>query len=97
MLRVLVLVGAFFFFRSVLPRNSRNSPTAISPYMNSLDGAMSAQEVSSVLDEVMPYESWLASRLVKGDERGSLDRPLTPFLDEQELTISGSGGGHDEV
>ena len=65
MLRVLVLVGAFLFFRAVLPRAARSSPTAITPYMNGLDGLMSAQQVSSALDEITPYESWLAGRRAK--------------------------------
>ena len=65
MSRVLVLIGAFLFFRSVLPRTSRRSPTAITPYMNALDGVMSAQQASSVLDEFTPYESWLASHRAK--------------------------------
>jgi hypothetical protein len=68
MSRVLVLIGAFLFFRVVLKRTSRRSPTAISPYMNAVDGMMSAQEVSSVLDEFRPYESWLASHCGKGPD-----------------------------
>ncbi len=60
MFRVLVLIGAFFVFRAVLPRTSRRSPTAITPYMNALDGLVPAHEVSSMLDEFTPYESWLA-------------------------------------
>jgi len=62
MFRVLVLIGAILFFRAALPRTTRWSPTATSPYRNGLDGMISAQQVSSMLDEVMPYEAWLASR-----------------------------------
>ena len=62
MFRVLVLIGAILFFRAVLPRTSQRSPTAITPYMNALDGTMSPEQVSSILHEVTPYESWLASR-----------------------------------
>jgi len=62
MFRVLLLIGAILFFRAVLPRSTRWSPTAISPYRNGLDGMISVQQVSSMLDEVMPYEAWLASR-----------------------------------
>jgi len=62
MFRVLVLIGAILFFRAALPRTSRWSPTAISPYRNGLDGMVGAQQVSSMLDEVMPYEAWLARR-----------------------------------
>lgn len=65
MSRVLILIAAFLFFRAVLPRTPRSSPTTITPYMNALDGMMTAQQVSSVLDEVMPYESWLASHRAK--------------------------------
>jgi hypothetical protein len=65
MLRVVVLIGAFLFFRAVLPRSSRWSSTAVTPYMSALDGMMSAEQVSSVLDEVTPYESWLAAQRAK--------------------------------
>jgi hypothetical protein len=61
MLRVLVLIGAFLFFRSVLTRKPKWSSTTITPYMNALDGALSAQQVSSVLDETIDYQSWRAS------------------------------------
>jgi hypothetical protein len=59
MLRVLVLIGAFLFFRAVLPRTPRRSSTTITPYMSALDGMMSARQISTVLDEVSPYDSWL--------------------------------------
>ena len=62
MSRALVLIGAFIFFRSILHRTVTRSPNAITPYMNALDGMMSSQEVSSVLDEIMPHNLWQAHR-----------------------------------
>lgn len=62
MLRLLVLIGAFFFFRAMLPRGTRRSPTAISPYINGLDGVVPPQRLSSILDEVTRYDSWAASQ-----------------------------------
>ena len=62
MFRVLVLIGGFVLLRAMLPRTSRWSSTAITPYMSALDGIMSAERVSSVLDEVTPYESWRAAQ-----------------------------------
>ena len=61
MLRVLVLIGAFLFLRSAVPQKSRWPSSANTPYRNALDGMLSPNQVSSVLDESMPYESWLAS------------------------------------
>lgn len=52
MLRALVLIAAILVFRTFLPRNSRRSPTAPSPYMNSLDGLMSAAQISAALEEI---------------------------------------------
>jgi hypothetical protein len=57
-MRPLVLLGAFFLLRAMLPRGSRRSPTATSPYINGLDGAIPTQQLSSMLDEVTPYQSW---------------------------------------
>jgi hypothetical protein len=62
MLRLLVLIGAFFVLRAMLPRKSGRSPTATSPYMNGLDGIIPAQHLSSVLDEVTSYQSWVISQ-----------------------------------
>lgn len=56
MLRALVLISAIVFFREFLLRPARRSPTAISPYMNSLDGLLSAEQVSRVVDQVRLYE-----------------------------------------
>jgi hypothetical protein len=58
MMRPRVLLGAFFLLRAMLRRGSRCSPTAISPYVNGLDGIIPAQQLSSVLDEVQSYQSW---------------------------------------
>lgn len=52
MLRVLVLIGAIMFFRSLLVRKRRRSLSTTSPYMNPLDGLMSPGELSSVMDEL---------------------------------------------
>ena len=77
MSRAFVLIGAFLFFRAVLPRTPRWSSTRISPYMSALDGLMSAQEVSSGLDEVPPYESWLEDWRRKV-QRDALHEPISP-------------------
>jgi len=51
MLRVLVLIAAIIFFRNFFLRRRRRAVSAMSPYMNSLDGMVSAQQLSSLLDE----------------------------------------------
>lgn len=56
MLRALVLIAAFIFFRSLFSRKRRRSSTAISPYMNSLDGMMSAEQISQALDDYARLE-----------------------------------------
>jgi len=56
MARALILIAGVLLLREFLPRRSRWSPTAISPYMNSLDGAMSAEQVSLVMDELRGRE-----------------------------------------
>jgi hypothetical protein len=61
MSRALVLIAAVLFFREFLPRHPRKSPTAISPYMNSLDGALSAQQISLAMDELRLHEERLAA------------------------------------
>jgi hypothetical protein len=94
MLKVLVLVGAFLFFRAVLPRNSRSSPSAISPYVNGLDGAMSAREASSVLDEFMPYESWVAGRRAAAQKAGQADQPAA--MADRDLAIPAGNRVHGE-
>jgi len=49
MFRALVLLAAFCFIRTIISRRRQRSPR-MSPYMNSLDGAMSAEHVSQALD-----------------------------------------------
>lgn len=93
MSRVLVLIGAFLFFRAVLPRAARRSPTAITPYMNALDGMMSAQQVSSVLDEVTPYESWLTGHRAKIHSKVHNDKCPLNSADAAEPPISSATGG----
>lgn len=51
MSRVVVLIAAIIFFRTFLVRPRRRSLTGTSPYMNSLDGLVSADELSSLMDE----------------------------------------------
>lgn len=57
MLRALVPIAAFVLFRSVLSRKRQPSSTAISPYMNSLDGMMSAEQISQALDSYARLDS----------------------------------------
>lgn len=59
MFRALVLIAAFCFLRSVISRIRLRS-SRMSPYMNSLDGAMSAEQVSQALDR---YRGKKPSRL----------------------------------
>jgi hypothetical protein len=94
MFRVLVLIGAILFFRAVLPRTPRWSSTAITPYMNALEGMMSAQQVSSVLDAVRPVNRRLASRRPKLYDE-ALDEPLPP--ESEERAISAARGGSTEI
>ena len=65
MARALILVAGVLLLREFLPRRRRGSPTAISPYMNSLDGMVSAEQVSLVMDELRAREL-----LLKNDSRG---------------------------
>src|SRR5450755_2050056 len=93
MFRVLALIGAFLFFRAVLPRTPRWSPTAITPYMNALDGMMSPEHVSSVLDEVTPYESWLASHRAKANLDAQDEQLPRSSIEFQEQAVSAAQGG----
>ena len=52
MLRILVLIGAIMLFRSLLVRKRSRSLTATSPYMNSLDGMLSAAQLSAIMDDL---------------------------------------------
>ncbi|HVP55463.1 MAG TPA: hypothetical protein VMU45_10750 [Candidatus Eisenbacteria bacterium] len=52
MSRALLLIAAFLFFREFLPRKTRRSPSSVSPYMNSLDGLVSPEQISLVMDQV---------------------------------------------
>ncbi len=52
MLRALVLIAAFLFFRTVVASKRQRSSMAMSPYMNSLDGAMTAEQISQTLDDL---------------------------------------------
>jgi hypothetical protein len=62
MLRALVLLAAFVLFRAFLPRKARRSSTQTSPYMNSLDGLLSAEQLSAALDEYVTLDSRAAHR-----------------------------------
>jgi hypothetical protein len=59
MSRALILIAAALLLREFWPRRRRTSPTAISPYMNSLDGLLSAQQISLAMDELRRQESLL--------------------------------------
>ena len=72
MARALILIAGVLLLREFLPRRSRWSPTAISPYMNSLDGAMSAEQVSLVMDELRRQEA-----VVTGAKE-AMPQPLSP-------------------
>ena len=63
MLRALVLVAAFVFFRAVISNKRKRSSMAMSPYMNSLDGMMSAEQISQALDDLstLPKSSFRPS------------------------------------
>jgi len=61
MLRALVLLAAIVFFRTFLPRKPRHSPTQTTPYMNSLDGLLCAEQVSSALEEFSRFEACAAA------------------------------------
>jgi hypothetical protein len=56
MFRALVLLAAIVFFRTFLFRAARHAPTQASPYMNSLDGLLSAEQLSSTLDDISQFE-----------------------------------------
>ena len=93
MFRVLVLIGAFLFFRAGMPRKAKWSTTAITPYMNALDGTLSAQQVSSVLNETVPYESWLASHRAKAGTAEPANTALyNPEGAREYSTCSGQNG-----
>lgn len=57
MLRVLVLIAALIILRESLLRKRRRSLPAMSPYMNSLDGALSAQQLSLALEETAKFQT----------------------------------------
>lgn len=90
MLRVLVLIGAFLFLRSALPQKSRWPSNANTPYRNALDGMLSPNQVSSVLDESMPYESWVASH--RADSRQQV-RGNDPRGNPQDIPVLASSAG----
>ena len=52
MLRILLLIGAIMFFRSLFVRKRSRSLTSTSPDMNSLDGMLSAAQLSATMDEL---------------------------------------------
>jgi hypothetical protein len=88
MFRVLVLIGAFVFFRAVLPRTSRWHSSGNTPYMSALDGTLSREEVGSVLDEVTPYEAWLASRRTKACRDAQDEQPRSTSTGRHYEAIS---------
>ena len=62
MLRVLVLIAALVILRESLLRKRRRSLTAASPYMNTIDGLISAQQLSLALDETAKFHTQAISR-----------------------------------
>lgn len=52
MSRVLVLIAAMAFIRKVALKAKRGSQPSMSPYKNSLDGALSAQQMSTILADM---------------------------------------------
>lgn len=93
MLRVLVLIGLFlFFFLTTAPRKSRRSPTAMTPYMNSLDGMLSASQVSSALDETMPCRSWRAGGQAEVRNQVQADGPPLNSRPEGDYVVAGELG-----
>ena len=62
MLRALVLIAALIFFRTFLARKRQRSTMAVSPYMNSLDGMMSAEQISQALDDFEQVKSCALTR-----------------------------------
>ena len=87
MLRVLVLIGAFLFFCTVLPNKARRSTTSVTPYMNGLDGTLSPQQVSSVLDETITYESRLARHRARASSEGQIDRVMHVSAEDGEFGV----------
>jgi len=57
MSRAVVLLVALFLFRTILPRRKRRYSPAMSPYHNSLDGALSPHQVSAILDDIHSFPS----------------------------------------
>ncbi len=90
LLRVLVLIGGLLIFRALLPQKTKRSTTTITPYMNGLDRMLSASQVSAVLDETGPYESWLASHRANVSTEARADDPLPNSSDESEYAICGA-------
>lgn len=60
MLRVVVLIAAFVFFREVRPRRSRWSPGAVTPYRSSIDRTPAMEELGLELNKLSLYNSWPA-------------------------------------
>jgi hypothetical protein len=93
MLRVLILIGVFlFFFLTTAPRKARRSPTTITPYINSLDGVLSAPQVSSALDETMPYPSWLTGRQAEVRDQAQADGPPLNSRADGDYVVAGGHG-----
>ncbi len=96
MFRVLVLLGAILLFRAVLRREPRRSCTAVTPYLSALDGMMSAQQVSSAVDETMPYAARRTGGRGKAPRKAWSNRLLNA-TDPEEHAISAVRAGPTEV
>ena len=57
MLRVVILIAAIIVVRELFVRRRKCSLTATSPYFNSLDGALSAQQLSQALEETAKFQT----------------------------------------
>ena len=64
MLRALIFIAAILFFRAFVmrPRNSIHN----SPYRNALDGHLSAQQLSALVDEIEHLNASPAGRSISG-------------------------------
>jgi hypothetical protein len=64
MSRALILIAAVVLLREFLAPRRRKSPKEITPYMNRLDGTVSAQQISPVMDELRLHEAPVAGAAV---------------------------------
>lgn len=97
MLRVLILIGGVLIFRALLPQKTKRSTTAITPYMNGLDGMLSAQQVSLVLHETVPHQSWLARQRAKVSSQAALDGVVQSSPEDAEYSVCANQADPREI